>query len=73
MNEDRIPFDAWPVETTDLTLRVAEAIRYEALREEVEELRATVALLRQEVARLQNAPSRRLTPFAGPEGRARLA
>ncbi len=80
MNDDKF-FDAWDVETTDLTARVAAAIgtvpppvelleEIRALRREIAELRTTTALLADEVARLrQSAPVRRIVPFGAAGGR----
>lgn len=78
--------NAWTVETTDLTARVAAAIgapsagreildELRAVRREIAELRATTALLQDEVARLRrDAPAvRRIAPFGSAEGRARLS
>lgn len=86
MNEDP-RFDAWNVETTDLTARVAAAIgtvpppveqqlleELRALRHELAELRVTTALLQDEVARLRAGASvRRIAPFAPSEGLVRLS
>ncbi|RYG19386.1 hypothetical protein EON82_21540 [bacterium] len=86
MNEET-PFDAWQVETTDLTARVAAAIgavpppverelfeELRALRREIAELRGTTALLQDEVARLRlSAPIRRIVPFGPAEGLVRLS
>ena len=74
-------FDAWDVETTDLTSRVAAAIgtvpppvelieEIRALRREIAELRMTTAILGDEVARLrQGATVRRIVPFGAAGGR----
>lgn len=84
MNEN---FDAWEVETVDLTARVAAAIgtvpppvdrelldELRALRREIAELRGTAALLQEEVARLRLAsPVRRIVPFGASEGLVRLS
>ena len=80
--------DAWTVETVDLTARVAAAMEtvpppverelleeLRALRRELAELRATTALLGDEVARLRLgvAAPRRIVPFGPAEGLARLS
>ena len=79
--------NAWTVETVDLTARVAAATGHQppslerellgelqALRREVAELRATTALLGDEVARLRlAAPAHRLVPFGSTESRVRLS
>ncbi len=85
MNEK---LDAWTVETVDLTARVAAALgtatpsperelleELRALRRELAELRATTALLGDEVARLRLAAAtpRRIVPFGPAEGLARLS
>lgn len=84
---EEIPFDAWNVETTDLTSRVAAAIgtipppverelldELRALRREIAELRGTTALLQDEVARLRlSNPARRIVPFGPSEGLVRLS
>ena len=86
MNEET-PFNAWNVETTDLTARVAAAIgvvpppverelleELRALRREIAELRGTTSLLQDELARLRlGSSARRLSPFSPAEGLARLS
>jgi len=86
MNEE-FPFDAWKVQTTDLTARVAAAIgtipppverellnELRALRQEIAELRGATVLLQDEVARLRLAsPARRIVPFGSSEGLVRLS
>ena len=81
MNEK---LDAWTGETVDLTARVAASLgtverelleELHALRRELAELRATTALLGDEVARLRlgAAAPRRIVPFGPAEGLARLS
>jgi len=84
---EEIPFDAWNVETTDLTVRVAAAIgtipppverelleELRALRREIAELRGATALLQDEVSRLRlSSPVRRIVPFGSSEGLVRLS
>lgn len=81
MNEK---LEAWNVETVDLTARVAAAIgtapdaelldELRLLRREIAELRATTALLCDEVARLRaGTPLRRIAPFGPAEGIVRLS
>ena len=86
MNEET-PFDAWQVETVDISARVAAGIgsvpppverelldELRALRREIAELRGTTALLHDEVARLRLAsPVRRIVPFGAAEGLVRLS
>lgn len=81
MNEK---LDVWTVETVDLTARVAAAIgappqpdlseEVRRLRNELADLRATVAILGDEVARLRaSTPLRRIVPFGAAESRASLS
>ncbi len=78
--------EAWTVETADLTARVAAAIGspppverelledIRLLRRELADLRATVALLGDEVVRLRASPvARRIVPFGPAEARVRLS
>ncbi len=85
--DDQIPFDAWGVETTDITARVAAAIgstppslesellaELRLLRREIAELRSSTVQLQDEVARLRlDSGSRRIVPFAPSEGLVRLS
>jgi|GEM_PF-2554966 len=77
--------DAWPVETVDISGRVAAAIEpppdllseLRELRRELSELRRTTVLLQDEIVRLRldltRRPVSRIAPFAPSEGLVRLS